>query len=251
MAFESILDPVFNPLLKMTPLIAILLISFILTLIITLVYRFTTDQKKMKKLKEEMKEHQKKIKELSKKDPQKAMQIQSEAMKGNLEYMKSSFKSTLYTLIPIIIIFGWLNAHMAYYPISPNQEFKVTAYFAEGHAQTIALATIPELEMLGNATQLITGGKAEWSLKGGGGEYKLNMNYNNEEYDMPLLISSQHQYAPPEKTIQNSKLKKIVIGNEKIYPFKELLGVKLNWLWTYIIFSMLISIGLRKILKVY
>ena len=152
MAFESILDPVFNPLLKMPPLLAILLISFIITLLITLVYKFTTDQKKMKKLKEEMKEHQKKIKELSKKDPQKAMQMNSEAMKGNLEYMKSSFKSTLYTLIPIIIIFGWLNTHMAYYPLLPNQEFKVTAYFTEGHTRTVALAVIPELDIIWIAT---------------------------------------------------------------------------------------------------
>ncbi|HHE36434.1 MAG TPA: DUF106 domain-containing protein [Candidatus Woesearchaeota archaeon] len=251
MVFENILDPIFSPLLDMPPVLAILLISFIITLAITLVYKFTTDQEKMKKLKQEMKEYQKKIKTLSKEDPHKAMAIQQKAMKRNLEYMKSSFKSTLYTLIPILIIFGWLNTHMAYYPLAPNQSFEVTAFFAQGHAPSVTLSSIPELKILNNATQPINDGKATWELIGSEGEYKLIINYNEEEYTMPLLISSKRKYAPPEKKISDSKLKKIVISNEKIYPLKDVLGLKLNWLWTYILFSVIISIALRKVLRVY
>lgn len=240
-------------LLKMPPFWAILIISLVITLATTLVYKFTTDQKKMRKLKEDMKEYQKKIKEFSKTDPQKAMSIQQEAMKQNMEYMKHSFKSTLYTFIPIIIIFGWLNTHMAYYPIMPNQPFNVTAYFAEGHAPAINISSIPDLELLSNATQSILNGQATWLLKGAEGEYKLTVDYNNEKYDQPLIISSERRYEQPEKVITNSKLKKIVTGNEKVYPFGSIsfFGWKPNWLWTYIILSILLSIGIRKILKVY
>ena len=253
MVLEHLLDPLFNPLLKMPPALAILLISFIITLIITLVYKFTTDQRKMKQLKGEMKEYQKKIKTLSKEAPEKAMSIQQEAMKKNMSYMKNSFKSTLYTLIPIIIIFGWLNSHMAYYPIEPGQQFEVTAFFAEGHAPTVSISSIPELEIIGNSTQQILDNKAKWQLKGGEGEYKLAINYNNEEYDKPLIISSERKYEQPEKRISNSKLKTILVSNEKVYPLGDinLFGWKPNWLWTYIIFSVIISIGLRKVLKIY
>jgi uncharacterized membrane protein (DUF106 family) len=240
-------------LLKMPSFWAILIISLVITLVTTLVYKFTTDQKKMKKLKEDMKEYQKKIKALSKTDPQKAMSIQQEAMKQNMEYMKHSFKSTLYTFIPIIIIFGWLNAHMAYYPLLPNQPFNVLVYFAEGHAETVSISSIPELELLGNATQTIVNGQATWALQGTEGEYKLTIDYNNEKYDKPLIISSERRYEQPDKVITNSKLKKIVVGNEKVYPFGnvDLFGWKPNWLWTYIILSILLSIGIRKVLKVY
>ncbi len=251
MVFENILDPIFSPLLRMPPILAILLISFIITLLITLVYKYTTDQKKMKRIKEEMKESQKKIRELGKKEPQKAMELQQQAMKGNMEYMKSSFKATLYTFIPIIIIFGWLNTHMAYYPIESNQTFEVTAFFDEGHVAIVNLSAIPDLEIIGNSTQEIADNKAVWQLRGGEGEYMLTINYNNEEYEKDLLISSERKYEEPEKPIKNSKLKKIVIGNEKIYPLQDLIGWKINWLWTYIIFSVIISIGLRKVMKVF
>ncbi|MBW2991026.1 DUF106 domain-containing protein [Candidatus Woesearchaeota archaeon] len=183
----------------MHPALAILLISFIITLMITLIYKFTTDQKNMKKIKDEMKEYQKKIKTLGKEDPQKAMSLQKEAMKRNMEYMKSSFKSTLYTFIPIIIIFGWLNAHMAYYQIEPNQPFEVSAFFAEGHAPTASIESIPDLETINNATQPISEGKAVWQLKGEEGEYKLTVNYNNEQYEKSLLISYELKYEEPEK----------------------------------------------------
>ncbi|MBN2052199.1 DUF106 domain-containing protein [Candidatus Woesearchaeota archaeon] len=240
-------------LLKIPSFWAILIISFVLTLLITLVYKFTTDQKKMKNLKEEMKEYQKKIKTLSKQDPQKAMKIQQEAMKHNMDYMKSSFKSTLYTFIPIIIIFGWLNSHMAYYPLQPDQPFSVTAYFAQGHAPAASISSIPELDIIGNITQPIIDGKAVWQLKGAAGEYKLVIKYNNEEYDKPLIISSERIYEQPELRIANSKLQKILVGNEKIYPlgYVNFFGWRPNWLWAYIIFSVLFSIGLRKMLKVY
>ncbi len=239
--------------LKIPSFWAILIISFVITLVITLVYKFTTDQNKMKKLKEDMKEYQKKIKTLSKENPEKALKLQQEAMKHNMEYMKHSFKSTLYTFIPIIIIFGWLNAHMAYYQIMPNQEFKVTAYFAQGYALTVSLSSIPELDILGNSTQPIIDGKAEWGLKGEEGEYKLTINYNNEAYEKSLIISPERKYAPPEQRITNSKLQKIVIGNEKIYPLGEIsiLGWRPSWLWAYIILSVLLSMGLRKLFSIY
>jgi len=240
-------------LLKIHPFWAILIISFVITLAITLVYKLTTDQKKMKKLKEDMKEYQKKIRTLSKENPQKAMEIQQEAMKQNMEYMKHSFKSTLYTFIPIILIFGWLNAHMAYYPLLPDQPFKVDAYFAQGHASTATISSIPELEIIGNATQAIIDGKAEWELKGAEGDYKIMIDYNNEKYEKPLIITPERKYIQPEQLIKNSKLQKIVVGNEKVYPVGTipLINWKPTWLWVYIILSILLSIGLRKVMAVY
>ncbi|MFH0870808.1 MAG: EMC3/TMCO1 family protein [archaeon] len=257
MAFLNILDPVLNPLLKIQPFLAIFIIALVLTFLITLVYKLTTDQKKMKKLKDELKESQKKMKALSKENPAEALKMQQQAMQKNMEYMKHSFKSTLYTLIPVLIIFAWLSANMAYYPITPDKQFTVTAIFAEGHAPEANLSSMPDLEILGNSTQQIVDsgkdGKAVWQLKGQEGIYKLILSYNNEKYEKSVLITPERKYEAPEKLFQNSKLKKITIGNDKVYPLGEfaLFGLRLNWLWTYILLSILFSIVIRKLMKVY
>ncbi|KYK24581.1 hypothetical protein AYK26_03320 [Euryarchaeota archaeon SM23-78] len=256
--FENLLDPIFNPLLKLPPVLAILILAFVLTLIVTLVYKFTTDQEKLKKLRGEMKEKQKKLREVMQKDPQKASKLQQEMWASQGPLFKESMRPVLYTFIPFIIIFAWLNAHMAYYQIMPGQEFTISAEFAEGHAPTVMLSTIPDLEFLSNQTQEIADEKAVWKLKGDAGEYRLILDYNSEKYEedsrgkpLNFIINEERDYEEPNKIIKDSKLKKIVVGNEKIYPLKDLLGWKLSWIWVYIIFSMIISIGLRKVLKVY
>ncbi len=83
-------------------------ISFFITLIITVAYKYFTDQNLMKSLKEDTKRLQSDMKN-HKDNPTKMMEIQKEAMEKNMKYMMHSFKPTLITLIPLLIIFAWLR----------------------------------------------------------------------------------------------------------------------------------------------
>ena len=110
MAWNSFLDPVMGPVMDLPNPWNLLLISFILTAIITLLYKFLTDQKLMKELKAEMKGYQKEMKDF-KDDPKKMMEVQKLAMEKNMKYMLQSLKPTLFTFIPIIFIFSWLRTY--------------------------------------------------------------------------------------------------------------------------------------------
>src|SRR3989344_3715081 len=114
MAF-SFLDPFLGPLFRLPSFLALLIFSLLVSLLITLIYKYTTNQSLMKQLKGEIKEFQKEMKELKDK-PGEVMRVQKEAMKTNLKYMSMSMKSTLITFIPIIFIFGWMNTHLAFEP---------------------------------------------------------------------------------------------------------------------------------------
>ncbi len=61
--FESILNPIFSPLLNLPIFWAILIISLVIAVFITFVYKWMTDQHLMKTLKEEIKDFQKQMKE--------------------------------------------------------------------------------------------------------------------------------------------------------------------------------------------
>ena len=108
MVWHDFLDPVLGPIMNIPSPWNLLLISFILTAIITLFYKFLTDQKLMKQLKDEMKEFQKEIKGLQN-DPKKMMEVQKQAFEKNMKYMLQSMKPTLFTFIPLIVIFSWLR----------------------------------------------------------------------------------------------------------------------------------------------
>ncbi|MDP7324218.1 MAG: EMC3/TMCO1 family protein, partial [Candidatus Woesearchaeota archaeon] len=79
MVFDRLLDPIFNPLLVLGPLWALVIMSFFISLVIIIIYKYTTDQNLMKQLKEELKEIQKEMKDLKDK-PQEAMKVQKRAM---------------------------------------------------------------------------------------------------------------------------------------------------------------------------
>jgi uncharacterized membrane protein (DUF106 family) len=258
---ESFLDHVLSPLLRMQPLLSIAIIAFIITIIITLIHKFTTDQKKMREIKDEMKGHQEEMKKY-KNDPKKMMDINKKAMEKNMEFMKHSLKSMLFSFLPIILIFGWLNAHMVYYPIMPEQEFDVTLTFdpsAIGKNVTL-VETIPSegINLLSSEIQKIESlgikktfgtnwvGSANFKLEGPEGKYTIRFEYDGRNYEKDVLITEERRYEEPELKINDgTALKSIKIGNE---PIRPLFGI--GWLGTYIIFSMVFSIALRKILNV-
>ncbi|MFH1072969.1 MAG: EMC3/TMCO1 family protein [Nanoarchaeota archaeon] len=249
MVFESILDPVFRPLLGLNPLFAILLLSLGITFIVTIVYKLTTNQAEMKRLKKEMKDLQKQLKELAKTDPKKAMSVQKKAMEKNFSYMKHSLKPTLYTFLPIIIIFGWLNSNMAYQPLLPGEPFEVKAVFDKYLILNVTLEANPELTFLNEQAQPLQQGIASWNLSGEAGKYQLTLKDGTREYTKKILISSEKRYENPVEMYKSAPLKQVIIGNNRIRPFGDwfnILGWHPGWLATYILSSMLFSILLRK-----
>ncbi len=111
MAITSFLDPVFGSLMDFIPTPwNLILFSLALSVAMTLAYKYITNQKMMKELKDEMKIYQKEMKEL-KDSPEKMLNLQKKVMEKNMKYIMESFKPTLVTMIPALIIFAWLRTH--------------------------------------------------------------------------------------------------------------------------------------------
>ena len=248
MVFESVLNPILSPLLNLPTLWAVILLSFFISLIITIIYKYTTDQNLMKQLKEEMKAFQKQIKEL-KKEPERAMQIQKKSMQTNMKYMMQSMKSTLYSFIPIILIFGWMNANFAYDPINPGQEFTTTVFLEENVDGKIELSIPKGIEVNGNTKKEIKDSKVTWLLSGERGEYLLEYIIDGKKYNKEVLIS-ENRYTDPIKSVRDGTVKSVEVEHNKKILF-NLFGWKLGWLATYIIFAIIFSILVRKAIKVY
>lgn len=253
MAWFDFLDPALKPLLNLGPFWVVLIMSLVLSLLITLVYKLVTNQELMKKLKEEQKEYQQKIKGL-RDNPQEMMKIQKEAMKKNMEYMKHSFKATLITFIPLILIFGWMNAHLSFEEIRPGESYGITAFFGKGASGEAELIADEKTEVLSEKKQQV-GEEVNWKVKSEmEGNHVLEIRYNNQSFTKKVLISKELAYEEPIEIIKDSELKQIKINQEKLRPLGRefsLFGWQPGWLGIYIIFSIVFSMGLRKLLKVY
>ncbi len=251
MALEF-LNPIFDPLLLLSPWLAILLVSLILSLIITLFYKLMTDQEKMKEMKTKLKDSQKKMKEY-KDQPEKMMAIQKESMQINMQYMMQSMKPTIITLIPIWLIFAWLAANLAFMPIVPGEMFTTTAYFQSGALGDVTITTPAGIELMSEQTQKIQDNKVTWAMKGEPGNFVLSFDYEGDVQEKEVLIDEK-DYGVPEEKIKKSPFKVLQINYAKLKPFGEkfnIFGWFPGWLGTYILFSLVFSMGLRKLLKLH
>jgi uncharacterized membrane protein (DUF106 family) len=249
MAYFDFLNVVFAPLLKLPAVWAIIILSLLISLIIILITKYTTDQTLMKNLKEEIKNYQNQIKEL-KNEPSKAMEIQKKSMEVNMKYMTHSLKPTLITFIPIILIFGWMSSTFAYENIKPQQEFSVTANFDKNAHGNAELIVPDEVTITDGKLKKIENSQTTWALKGEKGEHLLEFVYGDEKQQHSILITDEDKYLNPAKKTSGS-IKSIQANHKKkvVLPigYKDWFG----WLGTYIIFSLAFTMILRKIMKVY
>jgi uncharacterized membrane protein (DUF106 family) len=106
--FDSFFNSILGSMISWNNSISLILISLILTFIVTMVYKFVTDQKMLKALKEEMNLLQEDLKKF-KDNPAKMMEAQKVLMEKNMKMMMHTLKPTLFTFVPLLIIFGWLS----------------------------------------------------------------------------------------------------------------------------------------------
>ena len=243
--FDKFFDSIFGFMLVWDPLWAIAVLSFIISLVIVLIYKWMTDQKEMKQLKDDLSAYQKKMKG-SKDNPEKLMKMQKEAMSLNMKYMGKSMKPTLITFIPIILIFGWMNTHFAFEPLMPGEEFTLKLAMEKGVEGDISISVPEGLEIIGEETQQISERIATFKLKGEEGEYFATIESNEEEVDKEILITNARKYASQIETYKSDVFKSAELGNRTLKVVW-----KLSWIWIYIISAVAFSMLLRKVLKVY
>lgn len=103
---DLILNPTAGALLKWNVSWGMVILVFVITLFVTLIQKYATDQEALKELKKEQKEIQKQMKEY-KEHPDKIMEFQKRQMKLIPEQFKLSMRALAFTSIPLILFFRW------------------------------------------------------------------------------------------------------------------------------------------------
>jgi len=99
-------------LIQSNPRTAIIVLSFIVTLFITIVTYFMTDRTRMKEIRERQKNLREEIKKY-KNNPEKMMELNKQMMEDMPEQLRHSFKPMIVTIIPLLILLGWLKTTFA------------------------------------------------------------------------------------------------------------------------------------------
>jgi|SRR3989338_1291785 len=113
---HAILDPTAGSMLDWNLSVGFLIIAALITLITTLIQKYTTDQKTIKELRQESKllnEEMKKFKE----HPEKLTELQKKQFEILGKTMPLTMRPLLYTAIPFVLFLRWFNDYFLLYPV--------------------------------------------------------------------------------------------------------------------------------------
>ncbi len=93
------------------PRISIVVVSLLVSMISTVVTKYTTDQSLLKSVKDRQKEIQKELKEKKYSPSDKRyLELQNELLSLTGKMFKNSFKPLFITMIPFLLLFYWLRS---------------------------------------------------------------------------------------------------------------------------------------------
>ena len=238
--FDIILGWSFN----IDPMLGVFVVSLVMGLLSTIVYKYFTDQKKLKELNVRRKELSEELKKNSS-NPAKVKELNAELMKmGFLDQYKYTWKAMLITLLPFFLIFAWLGIVLGYTPLAVGEEFSVSAGFLSDASGKVSLMS--DIPVIGDAEKDIAS-SVTWKLKPETpGEFDLTFKYGESEKVKKVYIGIDvpNGYKSVD-AFGNSILQKISIGQKQTR-----LWFGWGWFWWYLIFVMISSLVLRKYLKV-
>lgn len=242
----------------------IAVLSLVVTALFTWIHAKMTDQEHLKSLKQRQKELQKKLKK--ERNPDILKEINEEALKISLQLMRSSFRPMFVIIIPIMILFAFMNANVAYQPITAGEKFNLTAFFKDSVNGKNATISVSEgIEVIGPTEKTVTKGKANWVLRGKkNGNFLVTVSAEGEKFVKEVIIdnveysSVQESCGEPRSGLSkffcsfnkpNDLIKSVSLDNKKRI-YLNLFGWKLGWLGSYIIFSIVFGMIIRRIFNI-
>lgn len=113
---HSLLDPTLGTLLNLSPQGGFILIVVLISLITSLLQKFTTDQELLRNIKKEQKLLQEQIKQY-KDNPEKALELSRKQWEMASQTMDITLRPALFTAIPFILFFRWFGDYFSTNPV--------------------------------------------------------------------------------------------------------------------------------------
>ena len=269
----TILD---NIIATLPPLVVLAIIGLLVSLFVTLVSKFVTNQKALKLIKAEIKSLRATLKEV-KHDIGKVNEINKKILYKNSEQLRHSLRSLFFTAIPLLFVITWMHGNVALDGIAPGDSFSVLVEKDKTFVDAVSVVIDADgASLFANDTKNKTlesgaiSSTERWFFTAGE-EGIATLSYTimeEESYTQEVLVTSEWKYKDTllEKDkkivgirygtgelLPTSPIYKITVELAPVYPFGgfSLFGWRPGWLFTYIFFTLIFSLLLRKVFNVH
>jgi uncharacterized membrane protein (DUF106 family) len=266
--FGRIFDLLFIPFRNMNPWVGMAVVSFLTGLLMLIIFRYTSNQAGIKKVKNKIKAHLLELR-LFKDSLSLSMKAQGNILLANLKYITHSFKPLLVMIVPVILILIQLNFWFGYESLKPGEQTLLKVKLEEGYnpLQTdLVLEPDPEIVIETPPLRIEENGEVNWRIS----SQKSGVHHVNVVIAGKRIAKTISTDAEPLSKLSPIKHKKKLVDElfypvespiakdlpvksiEVLYPPKRLslLGFNIHWLIAYFILSIIFGFSFKGIFKV-
>lgn len=261
--FGKIFEVLFLPFQSLSPWVGMILVSLLTGLLMLFIFRHTSNQTEIKKVKNKIKAHLLELR-LFKDSMGISFKAQGNILRANLKYIGFSFKPLLVMIIPLVLILIQLNFWFAYDSLRPGEQALLRVKLQDDVPlleTPIAVQTNSSLAIETEPLRIEEGNEIEWRIRARQkGVHEIFLSVADQEYTKIISVGQKtlskisplktrknffkELFYPTESPLPKSSPIKSV---EITYPPRNinLFGWRIHWLIIYFALSIVFGFSLK------
>jgi uncharacterized membrane protein (DUF106 family) len=267
-AFGKIFDVMFLPFRSMSPWIGMILVSFLTGLLMLFVFKWTSNQAGIQKVKNRIKAHLLELR-LFKDSLGQSLRAQGNILRCNLKYIGYSAKPMLVMIIPLILILIQLNFWFGYDSLTLRESALVKVKLAQDlnpMETEIAIQSSPGLELETPPLRIEEAREIDWRFQATQpGIHQFQVTIDGEAITKTVSVAQKPlSKISPLKTnrkfldqvmypVESPIRGQVPVQAIEIqYPDKsmDLFGWKIHWIIVYFVLSILFGFAFKGVFNV-
>lgn len=258
----------FSPFENRDPLWLLLWLSVLTAVLVLLVYKYLSSQEAIRKAKDRVKGHILEIR-LFQEDPVLMGRAVRGALAANFSYLRLNLKPFLIMFVPLLLLLVQMEARFGYRPLLPNESAVVRTTWrpaVAAHRGTCPRLVPDEgLSLRSPPVRIGERNEIDWKIHTNHtGTTGFVLQTTNDSFPLRVVVSEKLVPLSP-KTVQAGSIDWLwhpagqplppqgdLLSVEIGYPRRDfrLLGVKMHWIWPFLVFSLLAGYLLKGVFRV-
>lgn len=266
--FGKIFEIIFIPFRSMSPWAGMIIISFLTALLMLFVFRFTSNQKEIRNVKDKIKAHLLEIR-LFKDSLRISLKAQGNILRYNLKYISYSAKPLLVMIIPLVLILIQLNLWFGYSSLDPGQKAILKAELDANQSllnTQFVIETPPGLEIESPPLRIEEKNEVNWRLRATEpGIHELELMVNGQRVIKKVAVAQKDLSKISPLKIRRNFIDELfnpgeapIPGNMPVKTIKieypdqllNLFGWRIHWIIVYFALSIIFGFSFKGIFKV-
>ena len=247
------------------PLLIVAVVSVVIGLLMVVVFRYTSDQKAIRRAKDRLKAHMLAVRLFQDQLPV-VLKSYVSILGGTGRYLQLAFKPLLFVIIPLVVLIVQMDRYLGFMPMQSGQPFLLTVRASNPDLLNDLSLQLPEtLKLTAPAVHIPAENEVVWRVVAErDGEYDANVGAAGRTFSKRVVVSSQMARLSPvrlrgqfwarlfesgEPALPgDSPIQKIAVN----YPARSIPFAWLdwNWIWLFFVLSLVAGFFFKSVLGI-